>query len=834
MHSTKKHKKRNEAEGGDWVGGYSDGNDGDGLNGGSDKGNNNNVSGLDYLAANDNQPNNAILPNKVIKTEPKAEEPMIISRATISDQGNDGSGGNLVSFPKKNSPKRPSRNHSNMSFEAINSKVGKWTKSLVHLPKWVVVSSKNLEGKPTEIQYSVFKAPPDIEPITKEELVNTANSGHATKAAFDVVVDDAVEAIERGILPKRIATGSSGCYFVYNCNKEVVAVFKPKDEEPYGPLTPKWSKFIHRNLFPCFFGRSCLIPNLGYICESAACLLDRQLQSYIVPFTDTVFLSSETFYYSFFDQLAIKLNRKPLPKKVGSFQLFLKGYQEADQFLREHPLPGTRSWRDLFPQKNVVTPKVANPTFSSYSDEPVSYDTDDPVFEWTPDTLEQFREELEKLVILDYIMRNTDRGLDNWMIKVEWKLCHDTASGNYKKKPIVKIGAIDSGLSWPWKHPDEWRSFPFGWLFLPISIIGQPFTEKTRRHYLPLLTSTAWWEESSILFREMFSRDTEFKERMWRKQWAVMKGQTFNVVETLKTPGQGPLELARRTRMMVWDDEMDVPVKVPVSIMTSAIETPIWDQAQQQGSATTGININNHKNNSFGTSNNNETWNKQATLGNKAKLFDESLRQSPVKTAIARKRETIETISENEDAAEPSLNPFKSNDNNIIASSAKITPNKYDYFNNSSSPISNEQFNENFQNKWSELVNGGINEDEFNNSIQQAMSSTQYSPTLPTHEDQCYTGLASVSGMDSVITTDPNTNYSGSIGSGSKNKNSIGVLKNNVNNNANKKVNSNNNSSNINSENLGFQIHESSLASKRVIIERLQTVNSKPPVFTWC
>ncbi len=37
----------------------------------------------------------------------------------------------------------------------------------------------------------------------------------------------------------------------------------------------------------------------------------------------------------------------------------------------------------------------------------------DLVFEWTLKVLEQFREEVEKLVILDYIMRNTDHGLDN-------------------------------------------------------------------------------------------------------------------------------------------------------------------------------------------------------------------------------------------------------------------------------------------------------------------------------------------------------------------------------------------------------------------------------------
>lgn len=73
----------------------------------------------------------------------------------------------------------------------------------------------------------------------------------------------------------------------------------------------------------------------------------------------------------------------------------------------------------------------------------------------------------------------------------------------------------------------------------------------------------------------MFARDEDFKERMWKKQWAVMKGQAFNVVETLKNPTQGPLELARRTRVMVWDEVMEVPVHVPTAVMTNAIETPI-------------------------------------------------------------------------------------------------------------------------------------------------------------------------------------------------------------------------------------------------------------------
>lgn len=51
---------------------------------------------------------------------------------------------------------------------------------------------------------------------------------------------------------------------------------------------------------------------------------------------------------------------------------------------------------------------------------------------------------------------------------------------------------------------------------------------------------------------------------MFARQIAVMKGQAWNVVETLKTPDHGPLELTRRTRVCVWDDLVDIPVAIPM------------------------------------------------------------------------------------------------------------------------------------------------------------------------------------------------------------------------------------------------------------------------------
>ena len=394
---------------------------------------------------------------------------------------------------------------------------------------------------------------------------------------FGAMVSAIVRDVENDpdLKPMRISQGSSGSYFILG--KKIIdandsvnysytiykrGVFKPKDEEPYGPLSPKWSKWLHRTFFPCFFGRSCLIPNLGYISEAAACVLDRQLLLFIVPYTDIIHLKSDRFYYSFWER-----TRQKTAYKIGSFQCFLNGYVEANVFFKQYPFPHNLN-------------SVPDDTFQLCHEN----DQQVPQFFWSKSLICQFQDELEKLVILDYIMRNTDRGADNWMIKVEWvELGFD---GILKKLSArLRIGAIDSGLAFPWKHPDEWRSFPFGWLFLPYYIIGRPFSNKSREHYLPLLTSKYWWEQTTIKLKAVFQKDADFKERMWHKQIAVLKGQAFNVVEILKLQHAGPLELIRRENLMIWDDTMCVPSMVHNGSLNNAIESSIYDATSNLGSA---------------------------------------------------------------------------------------------------------------------------------------------------------------------------------------------------------------------------------------------------------
>ena len=114
---------------------------------------------------------------------------------------------------------------------------------------------------------------------------------------FTEVIRTAELAIDNGIYPQRIYQGSSGSYFVKNSDGKTIGVFKPKDEEPYGRLNPKWTKWMHKMCCPCCFGRSCLIPNQGYMSEAGASLVDERLGLNVVPKTKVVRLASDTFNY---------------------------------------------------------------------------------------------------------------------------------------------------------------------------------------------------------------------------------------------------------------------------------------------------------------------------------------------------------------------------------------------------------------------------------------------------------------------------------------------------------------------------------------------------------
>ena len=155
------------------------------------------------------------------------------------------------------------RSNSGVDLKAINARLERWADE--------IASKFKRKGKKTgdedeqlEIHHSVFQAPEAVRPVTAEQL-SVPEPGYMTQAEFEVIVDSVRIAIEQGMHPKMIAQGSSGSYFARNTSGKVVGVFKPKDEEPYAAGNPKWNKWIHRNLFPCCFGRAWYVHLFGPI-----------------------------------------------------------------------------------------------------------------------------------------------------------------------------------------------------------------------------------------------------------------------------------------------------------------------------------------------------------------------------------------------------------------------------------------------------------------------------------------------------------------------------------------------------------------------------------------
>uniref|UniRef100_A0A8C7I4B9 Phosphatidylinositol 4-kinase type 2 n=1 Tax=Oncorhynchus kisutch TaxID=8019 RepID=A0A8C7I4B9_ONCKI len=326
---------------------------------------------------------------------------------------------------------------------------------------------------------------------------------------FGDIIQRAEQAIEGGVFPERISQGSSGSYFVKDSKGKILGVFKPKSEEPYGHLNPKWTKYFHKLCCPCCFGRGCLIPNQGYLSEVAASLVDTRLGLGVVPKTKAVYLVSETFHYNTIDRAKSRgkkyalemvpkvgrhFHRVGLPPKLGSFQLFVEGYHEADYWLRRfeaEPLP-----------ENIR---------------------------------KQLQSQFERLVILDYVIRNTDRGNDNWLIKYE-------KPGEGEGEKAIQIAAIDNGLAFPFKHPDEWRAYPFHWACLPQAKV--PFSQETRELVLSRLSDMNFVQDLCEDLYELFMADKGFDKTMFERQMSVMRGQILNLSQALKD-NKTPIQLVQ-------------------------------------------------------------------------------------------------------------------------------------------------------------------------------------------------------------------------------------------------------------------------------------------------
>lgn len=145
--------------------------------------------------------------------------------------------------------------------------------------------------------------------------------------------------------------------------------------------------------------------------------------------------------------------------------------------------------------------------------------------------------------------------------------CSDVDDQNNKQAPSkhqqqqqqrghIHVAAIDNGLAFPYKHPDQWRSYPYGWIAMPDALVNRPFSEATRKQFLSILSDPLWWRDTVREMRALFELDDDFDEKMFQKQMAVLKGQGYNIVRTLKDPTAGPIDLVAMQRVVINQEEV--------------------------------------------------------------------------------------------------------------------------------------------------------------------------------------------------------------------------------------------------------------------------------------
>ncbi|CAE6420019.1 putative PI3/PI4-kinase family protein C343.19 [Rhizoctonia solani AG-1 IB] len=323
-----------------------------------------------------------------------------------------------------------------VDLKGLDTAFKRWTETIAQKVK--INRRKKLEIQPEkrEIAFSVFQLTHGRLPSPPMKTLD--HQPPITHEEFERIVQSVRAAIFEGIHPKMISKGSSGSYYARVRDPETgqiktIGVFKPKDEEH------EKSKVSEMGTQNVFLVDSCLIPNLSYISEAGASLLDTRLNLHIVPHTELASFASPAFFYDWIDRSAAK-NGKALPEKIGSLQLFAHGFTDASDFLRKHPWPGRSiadTWNEddhregrhskrCFNAMGVLCGKAGG-DYDDYDDD-VNYEQNPHVhtatdtstrtgggFVWTLALQQSFREELEKLIILDYLMRNTDRGLDNFV-----------------------------------------------------------------------------------------------------------------------------------------------------------------------------------------------------------------------------------------------------------------------------------------------------------------------------------------------------------------------------------------------------------------------------------
>ncbi|KRY07859.1 Phosphatidylinositol 4-kinase type 2-beta [Trichinella patagoniensis] len=318
---------------------------------------------------------------------------------------------------------------------------------------------------------------------------------------FSCMKQSIEQAVSNGFFPVRLPGRSFGSYLVLDEEKNHVGIFKPKDEEEYATRNPSWMGYFQKMFRLRCPRRGCILANQAYLSEVGASIVDEYLDLKIVPKTKVAYLASPTFNYSSAEKRKAEQQRERisgvnLPDKVGSLQCVVEGFQPCTFWLKE------------FASKKLLDNKL------------------------------QYELQLlfERVIILDYIIRNTNRTAENLLISY-----NDTKRGN--ENYAINMAAVDNRYAFPYRHPRRRRPYTYYWATLPLA--KKPFSNETRSFILRKLNDMNYMSSLFLQLKRLFELDENFDKNYFMLQIMLMHGQIFNLKMALENR-ETPYELVKR------------------------------------------------------------------------------------------------------------------------------------------------------------------------------------------------------------------------------------------------------------------------------------------------
>ncbi|KRX12651.1 Phosphatidylinositol 4-kinase type 2-beta [Trichinella nelsoni] len=318
---------------------------------------------------------------------------------------------------------------------------------------------------------------------------------------FSCMKQSIEQAVSNGFFPVRLSGRSFGSYLVLDEEKNHVGIFKPKDEEEYATRNPSWMGYFQKMFRLRCPRRGCILANQAYLSEVGASIVDEYLDLKIVPKTKVAYLASPTFNYSSAEKRKAEQQRERisgvnLPDKVGSLQCVVEGFQPCTFWLKE------------FASKKLLDDKL------------------------------QYELQLlfERVIILDYIIRNTNRTAENLLISY-----NDTRRGD--ENYAINMAAVDNRYAFPYRHPKRRRPYTYYWATLPLA--KKPFSNETRSFILRKLNDMNYMSSLFLQLKSLFELDENFDKNYFTLQIMLMHGQIFNLKMALENR-ETPYELVKR------------------------------------------------------------------------------------------------------------------------------------------------------------------------------------------------------------------------------------------------------------------------------------------------